>query len=208
MTGDKIATFPEFPFTTTVVSFSPNGNLMVAVSVESSTATLWDIPSGKKLFDLLGHTQPLYSAAFSQDGKRLATVGKDGIAMVWDAQTGKRIFTLAGHSASIWVAVFSKDGTRLATGGVDGVAKVWDISDDPTAGKEVLDLRGYSPFIFTLDFSPDGRYLATSSFYEGRTRVYAVQADVLIAIAKSRLTRSFTLEECQKYLHTASCPSE
>jgi WD40 repeat protein len=206
MTGKKLATLPQLYDIVTTVSFSPDGNQMVIVSEESPTATLWDIQSGKKLFDLAGHTQPLYYSVFSQDGKRMATVGKDGIAMVWDAQTGKRLFTLAGHSASIQAAVFSKDGTRLATGGVDGIAKVWDIPDDPNAGKELLDLSGYSPYIFTMDFKPDGRYLATSSFGEGITRVYALQIEDLIAIARSRLTRSMTPEECKKYLHRTTCP--
>jgi len=125
---------------------------------------------------------------------------------VWDVQTGKSLFTLPGHSASVEVAVFSMDGTHLATGGVDGAVKVWDVSADPTAGQELLNLTGYSPYIFTVEFSPDGRTLASSSFADGTTRVYALRIEDLMAIARSRLTRSFTLEECQKYLHQATCP--
>jgi len=30
----------------------------------------------------------------------------------------------------------------------------------------------------------------------------------LIALAKSRLTRSLTTEECQQYLHLEDCPEE
>ena len=204
--GQKIANLPPFPGTVMVVSFSPDGSQMVVILEENSTATLWNLTTGKKLFDLKGRTQPLYSAAFSQDGKRLATVGKDGTAIVWDVQTGEQLFTLSGHSASIQVAVFNRGGTRLATGGFDGAVKVWDISANPTAGKELLDLSGYSSFIFTVDFSPNGRYLAAGSWGDRITRVYALRIEDLVAIARARLTRTFTLEECQKYLHRSSCP--
>ena len=39
-------------------------------------------------------------------------------------------------------------------------------------------------------------------------RVYALQMEDLVALAKSRLTRSLTTEECQKYLHVEQCPLE
>jgi WD40 repeat protein/DNA-binding SARP family transcriptional activator len=206
VSGKRIATLPVFPGTVTAVSFSPDGSQMAVILNENSTATLWNLVTGEKSFDLIGHTQPLYNASFSLDGRRLVTVGKDGTAIVWDTQTGKHLLTLSGHSASIQVAVFSKDGTRLATGGYDGAVKVWDVSAGPTSGQELLNLSGYSSFIYTLDFSPDGRYLAASSFGDGTTRVYALRIEDLIAIARSRLTRSFTLEECQKYLHQPICP--
>jgi WD40 repeat protein len=206
ISGKKIASLPEFQDPVTLVAFSPDGSQLIVTSDLSSTATLWDLETGKKLFDLIGHTQPLYNAVFSQDGKRLATVGKDGTAIVWGVQTGKRILTLPGHSASVQAVVFSKDGTRLATGSVNGSVKVWDIAPGPTVGQELLNLSGYSSYIYTVDFSSDGKTIAASSFADGITRVYVLQLEDLISIAHSRLTRSFTLEECQKYLHQETCP--
>jgi WD40 repeat protein len=204
--GNKLITLPAFPDTVSKAILSPDGSQMVVFLYESSSPTLWNLSTGKKMFDLVGHTHPLYNAAFSPDGKRLATVGQDGSAIVWDVQTGKSLLTLAGHSSSVGVVAFSKDGTRLTTGGVDGVVKVWDISAGPSAGQELLNLSGYAKYIWSLDFSPDGRYLASSGFSDQITRVYALQIEDLIAIARSRLTRSFTLDECQKYLHQATCP--
>jgi hypothetical protein len=33
-----------------------------------------------------------------------------------------------------------------------------------------------------------------------------VDTDELVALARSRVTRSLTAEECQKYLHVDDCP--
>ena len=38
--------------------------------------------------------------------------------------------------------------------------------------------------------------------------IYELDIENLIAIAVSRLTRTWTPEECQKYLHTETCPSQ
>jgi len=56
-------------------------------------------------------------------------------------------------------------------------------------------------------YSPDGKRLASSSV-DGTTRVYAVDVDDLVALARSRLTRWFTPAECKQYLHMDVCPPE
>jgi hypothetical protein len=37
-------------------------------------------------------------------------------------------------------------------------------------------------------------------------RIYTLQLEDLIRLARSRLTRSLTVEECRKYLHMEECP--
>jgi WD40 repeat protein len=44
---------------------------------------------------LTGHDEIAMSAAYSPDGRRLATAGKDGRIVVWDAKSRARAFTLA-----------------------------------------------------------------------------------------------------------------
>ena len=48
-----------------------------------------------------------------------------------------------------------------------------------------------------LAFNPDGTRLASSSI-DGTTRVYAADVDDLVALARSRLTRWFTPDECRQ----------
>jgi hypothetical protein len=37
-------------------------------------------------------------------------------------------------------------------------------------------------------------------------RVYLLSIEELVALARSRLTRGLTDEECQQYLHVDTCP--
>jgi WD40 repeat protein len=42
------------------------------------TAGLWQVSDGRLLLYLRGHTQPLTSASFSPDGRRILTSSRDG----------------------------------------------------------------------------------------------------------------------------------
>jgi WD40 repeat protein len=96
---------------------------------------------------------------------------------------------------------FNQDGSRLASAGFDRLAKVWDAH----TGNELFSLYGNTSNVFGVSFSPDGKYLATAGA-DGSIRTYVLQMDELISLAKARLTRTLTIEECQKFLHVAICP--
>ena len=97
---------------------------------------------------------------------------------------------------------FSPDGTQLATASRDGTAKLWDAS----SGQELLTLYGRGVGICCVAFSPNGTLLFTGG--DHGVRIYTLQIEDLIALAQSRLTRSLTTEECQKYLHVEQYLSE
>jgi WD40 repeat protein len=60
--------------------------------------------------------------------------------------------------------------------------------------------------VWELEFSPDGSRLATSSG-DGEVRIWALDVDDLIEIARGELTRGLTDAECSQYLHQAECPA-
>ena len=75
---------------------------------------------------LRGHTDDLYSAAFSPDGKLILTASADGTARLWDTATGAQKAILKGHTALVLSAVFSPDGKLILTASTDGTARLWD----------------------------------------------------------------------------------
>jgi WD40 repeat protein len=119
---------------------------------------------------------------------------------VWDAESGKELLTLRGHSGHVNKVAFSPDGKRLATASEDLTAKVWDAE----SGKELLTLRGHCP-VNKVAFSPDGKRLATANA-DWTAQVYALDLRELLNLARSRVTRTFTAEECQRYFQSQTCP--
>jgi len=185
------------------VAFSPDGK-KVATASQDKTAKIWDVATGLELHTLKGHADALFNVSFSPDGKRLATASRDRTAKVWDAGSGKELFTLSGHISSVFDVAFNPEGTRLATASFDRTARVWDISPGQQ-GSKVFGLYGHTDAVIGVAFTRDGKRLFTTS-EDGVIREFALDVQDLIALARKRVTRSLTAEECNKYLHTIICP--
>ncbi len=76
-----------------------------------------------------GHTEAVYSVAFTPDGKYVASGSGDHTLKVWDSATGKEIKSFGGptgHQNLVMSVSISPDGSLIASGGTDNTAKIWD----------------------------------------------------------------------------------
>jgi WD40 repeat protein len=121
---------------------------------------------------------------------------------VWDTADGTLLHTLTGHTSPVYSLAFTPDGTLLATGSIDATVKLWQVADF-TANP--LTLAGHRAAIYDVRFSPDGARLISGS-RDLTARVFAINIEDLVEIAESRVTRTLTDAECQRYLHVAECP--
>jgi len=197
-TGKVLASWNAGLDELSAVAFSPDGSRLAVVSNQTNDGKIWDAVTGKELLVLKGHTDINWGVEFNSDGTRVITSGRDGTARIWDSATGKLLLTLSGHTSTVVKARFSPDGKWIATAAKDGTTRLWDA----TTGKELLSLESFSTN--DVEFTADGKHLVIGDSVN--IQVIALTSDELSQIAYSRLTRSLTTEECQKYLHVQECP--
>ena len=122
-------------------------------------AKVWDVESGKELFRLKEQHGPIWSAAFSHNGRRIVT-GSHGLsATVWDATTAKSRSRLMGIPS-----IFMRPCFPRTTLGFSRAARIIRRSSGIAAtGKELLTFKGHSDWVFSAAFSPDGQRIVTGS---------------------------------------------
>ncbi|HKJ55799.1 MAG TPA: BTAD domain-containing putative transcriptional regulator [Nitriliruptoraceae bacterium] len=168
---------------------------VATLSVEEPIAVDWS-PSGEHLLVTTGppaNTVEVWDVADLQGGS-------DGAAEV---AVGNRAVVMEGHEQRIYDAVLSPDGKRAASCGQDGSARLWDAVSGNELQRLVPSGLGFG---CEVAFSPDATMLAVSDNTTG-IRVFALPAEDVAAIARERLVRTWTDQECRDWLGAASCPS-
>jgi WD40 repeat protein/serine/threonine protein kinase len=144
------------------VAFSPDGQ-QLAGAHGSATVRVWDLATRTVLWQAPGPQGHFPCAAFSRDGRLLATSatrpGERGEVKLWGPATHKELLTLRGNADQVLSLAFSPDGKRLASAGADRTVRVWDTA----TGQEVLMILGHAGGVIQVAFSPDGKRLASSS---------------------------------------------
>ena len=85
-----------------------------------TTARVWDAATGRPAAELRGHGAhhrgEVLDAAFSPDGRRVATASADRTARLWDARSGKQRGQVMRHQRRVVRVAFSPEdrkSTRL-----------------------------------------------------------------------------------------------
>lgn len=95
--------------------FDSRGQRLAATYLDGWMA-LFDIPSGKVLWEVQAHTDVAAAVAFHPSGTWLVSLGWEGQMKKWDANTGAAGSTHGAPKAS-GCLVWSRDGKWLAVGG-------------------------------------------------------------------------------------------
>lgn len=79
---------------------------LVSCSIDN-TVKIWRVESRKCLRTLRGHTDLVYSAEFSHDGKFVISSSQDQTIRLWKATSGQLLYIYRGHVDAVSVARFS-----------------------------------------------------------------------------------------------------
>jgi DNA-binding SARP family transcriptional activator/WD40 repeat protein len=178
-----------------VARFGADGRLLAVGHYDE--VQIWDWRARSMLRSLPAHG---WDMAFAPTGDRIVTVGTEegSPPELWDLAAGTSRF-LEGHGGEVQSVAFSPDGSTVATGGMDGSIHLFDAS----SGAELLVLRGHPAGVRGVAFSPDGSRLASVS--PTLARVWALDIDDLISIARANVTRPLNAAECGRYFGAESC---
>lgn len=157
------------------VGLSRDGQLLATGCHED--VVIWDTSSREQLMQLKGHTDPVFSVAFSPDRRLLATASWDRTVRVWDLEKRKQVHLLTGHSNPVRSVIFHPDGNRIISGSSlrDSEIKVWSA----VTGKGLLSLKAHD-WLVGLAISTDGKRIISTGFSatEGGFRTPVANADL------------------------------
>uniref|UniRef100_A0A1A9V0W9 WD repeat-containing protein 55 homolog n=1 Tax=Glossina austeni TaxID=7395 RepID=A0A1A9V0W9_GLOAU len=105
---------------------NPNTNLLLASASFDSTVRLWDVERGTCIHTLTKHTEPVYSVAFSPDGKYLASGSFDKCVHIWSTQSGQLVHSYKG-TGGIFEVCWNSKGTKVGASASDGSVFVLDL---------------------------------------------------------------------------------
>jgi WD40 repeat protein len=166
------------------VAWSPDGKTVVSGSLDH-TLKLWDAASGaavrefkaykEKEFDK-GHREGVFCAAFSPDGKYLASGSSDRTIKLWTVADGNVARELVNpnlkaapgdpapsHPGWVYGVRFTPDGKQLiSAGGAPknmGALALWNVEDGKLLASEELPTGS----LFGLALSADGKLIAVGT---------------------------------------------
>lgn len=103
------------------------------------------------------HSQPVYSIAFSRDGKFLASGAKDKAIYIWDINTGEVAFSIEDNYFPIRALQFARESEILAACGPD--IKLINLE-----GKLLKTFSGYTTHIWSFDFNAEINKIVCGSY--------------------------------------------
>ncbi len=207
-TGQQIALLGPHTHTLRGMKFSQDGQ-RVAICGDDSLIRIYNLPQllaaatiasvdSHCLQVLRGHTNWVFSIAYSPDERQMASTSADGTVRIWDVATGECVHILP-HKHWVIRVLFSPDGRQLIVSGMSATLYVWDT----ISGQLLNTLNGHLDWIWSIDISTDGNTLISAG--EDRTiRVWDLRMGVCQTILHAHQDRIWSISLAPDGRHLVS----
>ena len=211
ITGEVVARPPEL-IRPRAIAFSPTKDQVAFVA----TDVFLEGPSGETepavfVYDIdpvrfvssirIDEGTSVPEMVFSADGSVLVVAASSGDLLIIDATSWEPLDAIAAHRGSALDVASNTAGTVIASAGADAYVRVWSLPDRSLVTEIKFDVDE----IANVEFIDDTHLFVTPGLGD-EAIVITLDPDELLAIAQSRLTRSFTTDECSTY-RIDPCPT-
>ncbi len=148
------------------VVLAPTGKYFAAGSLDG-TIYVWNLEQPEQPMLLKGHSDIIWTLAFSLDGKRLVSGAKDGTARVWDVESNQEIARLPIDEPCTPIGFVYSPCDNIIAGSLENEIRFW-------CAEQFTKVRSIQQPVVCgqadpLAFSPCGQYLAggTSRYGHG-----------------------------------------
>ncbi|TCO35609.1 DNA-binding SARP family transcriptional activator [Kribbella steppae] len=146
-----------------IIEVSKGGDLLAylhpgPIRNDRTTTTVVNAQTGETVRVLRSTADPPRDAAFSADGKLLATAHSGGEIIIWNLATGQVVQRLRSAEVS-WAVAFSPDSRTLYTAGDKGILRAYD-------------LGGQRRYVRWTQGAPSRRYLHVLASGNGQRIAY------------------------------------
>lgn len=163
------------PIEGTAPRFSFDGKLIVTEI--GNGLVIWDAASREVIGEIVSPDGRFDFFRFSQDSKKLFTVGSDQVLRLWDPHNAEELEELMQLVEGNHFQELSPDGTRILTSSSGGFLKTWDAY---TGRPPVASMPHDGNIIQCASFSPDGARIVSVSLLDRKVRIWDAASGKLL----------------------------
>ena len=99
---------------------------------DGGSLCLWDASNMGRYSSVIADSSALFSVAFSPNGRRLVSGGRERVIRIWSVPELEKLTELRGPHETVLSVTFSPDGKQVVSGSYDGMIHVWSLNSRDT----------------------------------------------------------------------------